>query len=216
MIVVYAFSFRYPVDSPQLVPFLPELSIQKSNRACITPTVSHEAHLRSILASEKSNPVLSDAYLAAAALPHSIAHQYTIDWVTKDFIDALASCPEDKWQALLEPVEYMSMTGMTHAPKILVDLGGTKSTAKLMLANKSVIDWMAVIRKKPAKGQKCPWYQPSTQNQRLRVFFGSVQKCFNWTYELKDFNFKGGIKAFLDTLYAKRLAEFGEVSDIYS
>ena len=159
--------FRSPVDSLQLLPSLPDTSTQKSTPACITPTVSNEEHLKSILASEKSNPVLSDAYLAAAALPHTIAHQYTVDWVTKDFIDALACCPEDKWHALLKPVEYMGITGMTHAPKILVDLGGTKSTAKLMLANKAVIDWMAVIWKKTAKRQLCSWYQPSTQNQRL-------------------------------------------------
>ena len=26
---------------------------------------------------------------------------------------------------------------------------------------------------------ECPWYQPSTQNQRLRTFVGTVQRVFD-------------------------------------
>ena len=55
-----------------------------------------------------------------------------------------------------------------------------------------------------------PWYQPSTQNQRLRTLLGSTSKEYGWKYKMSDFSFKGGLKGFLDKLYSKRYKEFGK------
>ena len=57
----------------------------------------------------------------------------------------------------------------------------------------------------------CPWYQPSTQNQRLRTFFGTVQRVFNWQLQQSDFNFNSGLNGFIKELYATREKEFGKV-----
>ena len=72
---------------------------------------------------------------------------------------------------------------------------------------------MAVCKKKSAAA-KCPWYQPSTQNQRLRTLFGSCAKRFDWQIEVGDFDFKGGLKGFVETLYMKRYKEFADVSEM--
>ena len=80
-----------------------------------------------------------------------------------------------------------------------------------MIANKALIDWMASMKKKSAVS-KCIWYQPSTQNQRLQTFLGSCTKRYDWSFEIGDFNFKGGLKGFVDKLYAKRFGKFAHVS----
>ena len=69
--------------------------------------------------------------------------------------------------------------------------------------NLALIDFMAAtkkkggskIKKKASKVTKqgdFPWYQPSTQSQHLRVFFGTTQKMFGWEYGLSKFNFSQG------------------------
>ena len=152
-----------------------------------------------------------DLRLAAASLPHTIRHQYLIDEVTNDFITSLSKFPDDKWGLALKPVEHRCVTGKKVYPKILVDVGGPKTPSKILLLNKALIDWMAVCKKK-AHGAKCPWYQPSTQNQRLRTLFGSCIKRFDWQIEIGDFDFKGGLKGFIGNLYTKRYKEFSDVS----
>ena len=78
---------------------------------------------------------------------------------------------------------------------------------------------MAIIKKKNSKANssngKFVWYQPSTQNQRLRTFLSSTCKEFDWRYEMSDFIFKGGVKAFLDILYSNRLSLHGKVRAIF-
>ena len=104
--------------------------------------------------------------------------------------------------------------GETSAPRILVQLGGEKNSQKLLLANKAIIDWMGTMKKKSGNGKsvKCEWYQPSTQNQRLRSFFSSVTKRFDWRYGTPDFSFTGGLVGFLKTMYLKRHTEYKKVS----
>ena len=154
-----------------------------------------------------------DSRLAAASLPHTIRHQYLIDEVTSDFITALSKFPDNKWKSALNPVEHKGVTGKKSYPRILVEVGGLKTPSKIMLLNKALIDWMAVCKKKSAAA-KCPWYQPSTQNQRLRTLFGSCAKRFDWQIEVGDFDFKGGLKGFIETLYMKRYKEFADVSEM--
>lgn len=67
------------------------------------------------------------------------------------------------------------------------------------------------MRKKSKNPPDFPWYQPSTQNQRLRTLLGSTSKTYGWQYDVADFSFKGGLKGFLDKLYKKRYIEFGKV-----
>ena len=152
-----------------------------------------------------------DSLLAVAALPHTQQHEYLIDSVTNDFLQTLANVPNSKWTEALKPVKFKTFGKKTRHPKILVDIGGEKNPTKVMIANKALIDWMAAMKKKSA-GAKCIWYQPSTQNQRLRTLLGSCSKRYNWTFEISDFNFKGGLKGFVDKLYAKRFKEFANVS----
>lgn len=167
--------------------------------------------LAAITDHEEQHPPANDAVLATHALPHTLRHQYLIDAVTQDFLNALYNVPEKKWHSLLEPVPHHLNGRRKMAPKLLVKLGGEKIPEKVQIVNKALVDWMAVMRKKAKNLSGCPWYQPSTQNQRLRTLLGSTSKSYGWRYDMSDFSFKGGLKGFLDKLYAKRYKEFGEV-----
>ena len=111
-------------------------------------------------------PATNDAHLAVSALPHTNKHQWLIDEVTTDFLSCLASVPNNKWRDALIRVPYEGLVGARTAPKILVECGGLKATEKLLLANKAIIDWMAIMKKKNSKANssngKFHWYQPST------------------------------------------------------
>ena len=170
-----------------------------------------ETVLEAINKNESTFVPTDDSRLALASLPHTQRHEYLIDKVTNDFLTALANVPNNKWGDLLQPVRYKTFGGKTSHPKILVLCGGDKSPSKIMICNKALVDWMAVMKKKSSSDGKCQWYQPSTQNQRLRTFLGSCNKRYNWRYEIGDFSFRGGLKGFMDTLYSKRFSEFGKV-----
>ena len=160
---------------------------------------------------EEENITNGDARLAIAALPHTERHQWLIDEVTNDFLSCLAKMPSDKWKDALVPVPRKGLQGEKTGPKILVELGGRKTLVKVQLANKALIDWMSLMKKKNCRPGKVEWYQPSTQNQRLRTFLGNCSKHYDWNVELSDFSFKGGLKGFIDKLYAKRFKEHKEV-----
>ena len=160
---------------------------------------------------EEENRPVNDSLLATHALPHTIRHQFLIDSVTQDFLNALYNVPHEKWKSALQPIPHKLTGREKMAPKLLIDLGGEKIPEKIQIANKALIDWMAVMRKKSKNPPDFPWYQPSTQNQRLRTLLGSTSKSYGWRYEMSDFSFKGGLKGFLDKLYAKRYKEFGKV-----
>ena len=51
-------------------------------------------------------------------------------------------------------VPYKGLDGQRIAPTILVECGGVKENSKLLLANKVVIDWMAVMKKESANISK--------------------------------------------------------------
>ena len=140
--------------------------------------------------------------------------------ISDNYLNCLACYKNDKWTDLLVEVDFDG-PDHTSAPLILLAIGGTKSSTKLQLANLSLIDWMAATKKKNMKPLKqnnnklkqggVPYYQPSTQNQRLRTFFGTVTRIFDWQYDLVDFNFNRGLNEFLKDLYKKREQEFGKV-----
>ena len=161
---------------------------------------------------EVDHPAKNDSALASNALPHSVRHQFLIDAVTQDFLAALYNVPKEKWRKLLQAVPHGVGGRRTMAPKLFVILGGEKTPEKVQIANKALIDWMAVMRKKCQNGAAVPWYQPSTQNQRLRTLLGSTLKKYGWRFDITDFSFRGGLKGFLDKLYDRRYKEFGQVN----
>ena len=167
--------------------------------------------LAAITQHKKNFKPSDDSLLASHALPHSIRHQYLIKAVTQDFLTALHNVPNGKWSGALQPVPHKLTSRKKMAPKLLVDLGGKKIPEKVHIANKALIDWMAVMRKRSKNPSDFPWYQPSTQNQRLSTFLGSTTKVYGWQYDMSDFSFKGGLKGFLDKLYSKRYNKFGKV-----
>lgn len=83
-------------------------------------------------------------------------------------------------------------------PLLFIELGGPVTKEKIQLANNSVIEWMRKCKKKVMKkNDKYQWYQPVTQNQHLRTFFGAMKNMFLWEMDLDDFNFEGSIAVFL-------------------
>ena len=149
----------------------------------------------------------------------------------EDYVECLSSYKDKKWDHLLDYVPFDGPGTYDSVPRIFLVLGGRQDNNKLQLANFSLIDWMAATKKKDkpkrkrsgkAKSDedesndndvKCPWYQPSTQNQHLRTFFGTVQRVFDWQFQQSDFNFNSGLNGFIKDLYALREAEFGKVCD---
>ena len=166
----------------------------------------------------------NDSILALDSLPHTKSHESHLNSVLDDYVNCLSCYKEDKWTELLKPVKFDGPSFST-APYILVEIGGEKTPIKTQLANLSLIDWMAASQKKVVKAPKTkgkklklggiPYYQPSTQNQRLRTFFGTVSRVFTWQYDLCDFNFNRGLNGFIKDLYAKREKEFGKVITIF-
>ena len=166
----------------------------------------------------------NDAALALNSLPHTKSHETHINAVLDDYVNCLLCYKDNKWTELLRPVSFDGPS-FTTAPFILVEIGGEKNPTKTQLANLSLIDWMAASQKKcfkpiKQKGKKLkqggfPYYQPSTQNQRLRTFFGTASRLFTWQYDICDFNFNCGLGGFLKDLYAKREKEFGKVITKY-
>ena len=200
----------FRLDTFQFMPtnYLPSRSFYTT---AATISMDAESLLKAINKHESIFVPTDDSRLAIAALPHTQQYEYLIDAVTNYFLLCLANVPNSKWTEALKPVKFKTFGKKTSHPKILVDIGGKKTPTKVMIANKALIDWMASMKKK-SPGSKCIWYQPSTQNQRLWNFLGSCGKRYGWALEIGDFNFKGGLKGFVDKLYAKRFQEFAHVS----
>ena len=137
----------------------------------------------------------------------------------EDYVSCLKAYKNNKWNHLLEYVDFDGPGTYEKAPMILIAIGGEKDNDKLQLANLSLIDWQAATRKKVnpqgkkrEKDDPCPWYQPSTQNVHLRTFFGTVQRVFGWQFQQSDFNFSAGLNGFIKDLYACRERTYGKVS----
>ena len=107
---------------------------------------------------------------------------------------------------------------MTVVPRIFVDLTGDVSYQKVRLANRVMCSWqddykMKKVGSKEGAGSNCPYYQPSSQNHMLRVFFAGMNKRFGWQLGLDDLSgFTGSLTAMLAKKYAERKAIW--VSDV--
>ena len=106
-----------------------------------------------------------------------------------------------KWEPLLVSTKVKLPNGeITTVPLFVKVLAGKKNQARLELANKIIIDWQLVTKKK-GDHPKLPWYQPSTQAQRLRTYFGSMNKIYLWQMKLEvDFTGDKMISAVAEVL----------------
>ena len=132
--------------------------------------------------------------------------------VLMDYLACLKTYGNNKWTKLLHKIPFQISDGTTiDVPLIIVVCSGPPTNTKKGIANQSLIDWNATTRKKT--GNKfCEWYEPGTQNQRIRTFFGEVSKKYGWQMKLKDFNYHTLLMPFLARLYKKRRAEYKAVS----
>ena len=152
----------------------------------------------------------TDADLAKVAIGCSANHHNLRDAVIQDVINCLQTYGT-KWEPLLVPTSVKLPNGdVATVPLFVKVLSGPKNQAKLELMNKLLIDWQAVTKKKGVNSE-CPWYQPTTQAQRLRTFFGCMAKRFLWQITLDDLSGEKMVCAFMEKLFAKRLTKYKSV-----
>ena len=70
-----------------------------------------------------------------------------------------------------------------------------------------------MTKKKRVTGacSKFPWYQPVTQSQRIRAFFGLMNRKFLWQMTLDDFQGERMLGPFLEGLYDMRFKKYKSV-----
>ena len=113
-----------------------------------------------------------------------------------------------KWQALLKNVPFQISNGTrTKVPLIFVVCSGPKTNTKIGIANKALINWNLVTKKKVRK-TGCEWYKPVTQNQRVRTFFGEVSRRYGWKLKRKDFQYRSMLDSVLERVYKLRQSQF--------
>ena len=108
---------------------------------------ANELALQNICKYNENNLATYNSLLAHSTLPHSTSHQWSIDEVTHNFLTALIIFPDNKWNDALKHITYTGLNDEDKGTKILVQIEGPKDNTKLMLANKAIIDWIAVMKK---------------------------------------------------------------------
>ena len=148
-----------------------------------------------------------DQDLAQIATGCSKSYSTLKDEVIEDSVRC-AHLFEGKWTKFLEPVPFKCKNGDTvTVPKIISVCSGNKTKEKIELANQFMIDWQSKTRKK-GKNNKCPFYQPCTQSQRLRTFIGTMSKKFFWDMKLEDFTEDKMLVPFMEKLFEQRRKKF--------
>lgn len=111
---------------------------------------------------------------------------------------------------------YVDESVPTVIPKVFVDLSGIVSHGKIRLANRLVCSWQHEFKMQvPNAETKCPFYQPASQNNLVRVFFSAMNRRYGWVIGLNELSgFPGCLTAMLNKLYATRKEEY--VSDCVS
>ena len=139
--------------------------------------------------------------------------QTTTTWkdaVVQDVINCLHTYGT-KWEPFLAPTSVKLPNWDAATVHLFVKvLSGPKTQEKLELMNKILIDWQAVTQKKGLNSD-CSWYQPTTQAQRLRFFFGSMAKRFLWQITLDDLSDEKMVCVFMEKLFAKRRTKYKSV-----
>ena len=148
-----------------------------------------ESELSSLLAKNKLLPSDDTSQLILAnskITPYTAAKHEVLN----DFLTCLSLAPKEKWNKLLQTTTVLLPNGEAAAvPYIITNCSGFKTAAKLAIVNQALIDWNKLTKKKRVQGpnSKFPWYQPVTQNQRIRAFFGHVNKKYLWQMTTDDF-----------------------------
>ena len=128
--------------------------------------------------------------------------------VISDFCACLETYGNNKWKPMLKEVPFQITDGtIQDVPMILVVCSGEPNNTKVAVANKALIDWNLVTKKKVGKSG-CEWYEPATQNQRIRTFFGETRKKYGWKLKQHDFNYRSMLNPVLERLYQKRRGQF--------
>ena len=155
---------------------------------------------------------LNDACLKHISLGCTTSHSHLKDEVLQDCVVCLGSYG-DKWKDVLVETDYVDVNGKTtKIPKFIKAISGHVTNEKIFLCNEICIDWQAVTKKKSKskKEQKCPWYQPCTQSQRLRTFFANMQKKYEWEISIDDLDGEHQLGPFMAKLYEIRFNKFQE------
>ena len=149
------------------------------------------------------------------AEPHTVQHARHINVCVADFLTCLENHGQNAYDDLLRTVKHTYPDGeKKQAAKILVLLGGPKTTEKVQIANKAIVLWQRHTQKKKMTNNFV-WYQPTTQNQRMRTFFSCVQSLYGWEMKLETFDFTGGVIPECNKLYRQRYKTFGKVSFVF-
>ena len=158
----------------------------------------------------------TDTTLAMTCLSTTQRHDIHSLNVIDDFIQCLRVVPNSKWLQMLTPVANpfrLDRNSPKEIPALFLMCSGKENYGKRKLANLALIEWQGRTRKENVKDDsKLIWYQPSTQNQRLRTFFGTMCQWFDWQFTLNSFTFVRGLDGFLKALYSSRLKKFADVS----
>ena len=188
--------------------FKASIDCQDDFDPCVIPP-DLETELRKIQA--KNNDLLQDdkeQILLSNIPPKPYTRQK--DKVLNDFLNCLSVAPRNKWDKLLRSTMMLLPNGETsQVPFIVSLLSGYKTARKLATANQALIDWNMVTKKKRLpKGDKIPWYQPVTQSQRIRAFFGLMNKKYLWQMTLDDFEGEKMLGPYLEHLYESRYKKY--------
>ena len=182
----------------------------KRNRKGCAEVHCGSAFLKAQLKDLTSSKLLDDHDVIRLSVGCTVKHDDHRDEVTDDFLSCLKSYPNKKWDKFLLLVDFMDSSGRTvQVPSILASLGGPVTNVKIAIANKALIDWQIATRKKKVTADApFPWYQPVTQNQRLRTFFGLMAKEYEWQLNIDHFRHKYMVCAVLSQLYSKRRSRY--------
>ena len=173
----------------------------------IPPDLADE--LAAIQATNKLLPSTDAEQLSLSNIPPK-AYTRQKEEVLDDFLQCLSIAPKNQWNNLLRSTVMLLPNGETsQVPYIIVLCSGYKTAMKLAIACMALIHWNTVTKKKRlSKNDKIPWYQPVTQSQRIRAFFGLMNKKYLWQMTLEDFEGEKMLGPFLENLYAVRYNKY--------
>lgn len=114
-----------------------------------------------------------------------------------------------KYEVLLEQVKSPFRSEGESVHRVFVMGSGDKTLDKRFFVNKLLAMWMGTMKKKVPDKKGCPWYAPSSQNVKLRMFLSAVKQRYMWQYDVSDFyGFKGAFVPKLQDLYNTRAENF--------
>ena len=116
----------------------------------------------------------------------------------------------DRYDKLVELVNNpIRSGGPRRVAKILVVLSGIITDDKRHLANKTITHWQSELKRERPDENGCPYFAPSSQNQKLRTLFSALTKFHGWHLKLDSLKgFDGSLAEQLGTLYKERSEKY--------